>query len=251
VRGLEELARIRTFVLAFTAALVVASYVEQRGDSRLAGWLFLLGPLVLLLWTLAWHLYRRGLADRFGSFEQRIAYDQRPMPGRFTVVRGELRSLGFGATTAIESRYPWQRWRSGWVAFDRDATTAARVSGREGVALVSYWADGSSVTTTNKRPASRVNLPDVRQMAVRGSAADAYQAHLAGCATFGAAHGSPMRVERPADLLAAETLARPGLARAYCYWTMRRTAVLTELAVCGLAAALIALGLLRLSLGAG
>jgi hypothetical protein len=251
VRVLEELARVRTFVIAFAAAMVVASYAEQRGDTRLAGWLFLLGPLFVLAWILAWHLYRRRLADRFESFEQRIAYDQRPMPDRFAVIRGELRSLGFGGTTTIESRYPWQRWRLGWLSLDRGATTAAHVSGREGVTLVSYWPDGASVTTTNKRPASRVELPGVRQVSVRGQAAEAYRAHLAACATFAESHGSAMPIAGPSEALAAEKLVRPGLERAYRTWTMRRTALLTELAVSALAAVLIALGLARLAAGAG
>jgi hypothetical protein len=251
VRVLEELARVRTLVVAFTAAMVVASAAEQRGDTRLAGWLFLLGPLIVLAWIPAWHLYRLRLAGRFESFEQRIAYDQRSMPDRFAVIRGELRSLSFGGTTTMESRYPWQRWLPGWLSIDRDATTTAHVSGREGVTLVSYWPDGASITTTNKRPASRVELPGVRQLSVRGQAAEAYHAHVAACATFIESHGSVIRMAGPADVLAAEKLVRPGLARAYQSWTMRRGALLTELAVGALAAALLALGLIRLVAGAG
>jgi hypothetical protein len=251
VRVLEELARVRTFLVAFVAAIVVASYAEQSGETRLAGLLFLLGPLVVLMWMLAGGLYRRGLAGRFAALERRIACDQRPMPDRFSVVRGELLSLGFGPATVIESRYPWQRWRTVWASLDRDATTTAYVNGTSGVTLATYWRDGSSITTTNKRPARRVDLPGVRQLSMRGQAADAYHTHRDACATFVESHGAPIEINSNADLLAAENLVRPGLQEAYRHWSTRRRAVLTELLVGVFAAMLILLGLIQLAAGSG
>jgi hypothetical protein len=247
VRLLEEAVRIRSFVAAFVVVLVAASFTESHNEPGLTGWLLCLEPLLLIAWTLAWHTYRRALINRYETVEERESPDKTWIPDRFYISRGELRSMGFRPLAQIDSRYPWQPWGTGWASQDRFDTTIASVSGRPGVVFATYWPDGTVITTTNRAPRARVDLPEVRQLSLRAEAPQTYQLHRDACARWSAVHGEPIKIESAEKLISAGSLARSNMKKAFEVWTMRRSLIFTELAVCALAVALLALELIRIA----
>jgi len=230
--ALEQISRTRGLLFAAAAILLAAGVADLAGLSGPAGWLLLLLPAAAIVQAIAGRWYRRELTGRLDTREWRLAPGQSTMPERHSVVQGELRSLGFRQLPTIETRLPWQPWTADWLAVDRAATTVAHVSGRPGALFSTYWPDGAIVTTTNRWSALRVGLPDARQEAVHGPAADAYRRHRDACAAFGKVRPGPLEIGTAEDLIAAALLTRPAVRHAYEAAVARPTRLLSDVGQC-------------------
>jgi hypothetical protein len=241
VRALDEAVRIRSFVVGMAAIVAADLYLRVNGQRAAADWAACLVPTLLFLWVLGWHVYRRQVALRYVSVEQRVAVTRADAPDGSAIAREELGSLGFRQLAQIDTRLPWQPWQTQWIWRDRSGTVVAGVSGRPGVRLSTVWPDGAVVTSTNQAPRVNLSLPDVRQLGIRGEAARLYLGHRDAVAELSEAHGQPLEIDTAEALLEAFVLARPALRTASLHLLARPSARFTEIAVSALSIGLLAL----------
>jgi len=219
MRILEELARLRTFVLAAVAvvglgALAVVLEAPQRNGHLDPGLpAFLLG-IVGLLWLALFVTHIVALYRRLDLYESRDASQPpvRPAPGLYAQGQ-ELLSLAFEPVGQLEFRWPWQDWRLAWVFTNSSKRVDSSVGVAMPVCFTSHWTDGSILVTTTSRRDRTMDLPGVRLVWASGAPGAVFARHVQQLGELEHSHGEALQTWSMADVLAHGTSELPYLRR--------------------------------------
>jgi hypothetical protein len=212
LRILDELARLRTLVVALGFAFVAYVLIEgpspaPAGTTDTATTVFLKAiPLIFLCWTTAFLAVQMVTYRRLDSFEYRDASGTPRMPSSKVAKQGkDLMSLGFRPLGEMETRLPWQAWRRSWVFVDATGYVVGLLGVGVSVPLCTSWSDGSFVMTMASVPARVLRTAKSVMVSVRPGVPlpDKYLRHVAEAQALGAGRPEPLRLSSMADYLAS------------------------------------------------